>query len=142
MASNADRTQSQGLPTDQPTLALRVVMMPKDTNHYNTIFGGVILSYIDQAAFVQALRHAQRKWLTVAVDRVEFKAPVFSGDAVSFLARTVRTGTTSVTVEIDVQAERFDTGQRVAVTAARLVMVCVDHANRPVPFTQGPTDAH
>jgi len=133
---------SAGVPLDQLTLALRVVMMPKDTNHYNTIFGGVILSYIDQAAFVQARRHANRKWLTVAVDRVEFKAPVFSGDTVDFLTRTVRTGTTSVTVEVDVEAERYDTGQRVSVTAARLVMVCVDHANKPVPFTQESPDGH
>jgi acyl-CoA thioesterase YciA len=127
----------------KPDLALRVVMMPKDTNHYQTIFGGVILSYIDQAAFVQARRHAHAKWVTVAVDRVEFKSPVYVGDVVSFFARTVRTGTTSVTVELDVRAERFDKAITVDVTSARLVMVCVDQANRPINFRDPPiVDAH
>lgn len=118
----------------KPELVLRVVMMPKDTNHYQTIFGGVILSYIDQAGFVQALRHCHHKWVTAALDRVEFKAPVLIGDVVSFFGRTVREGTTSVTVAIDVQAERHDSGKIVNVTSAQLVMVCVNHAGTPVPW--------
>lgn len=120
--------------TSTPELVLRVVMMPKDTNHYQTIFGGVILSYIDQAGFVQALRHRHHKWVTAAIDRVEFKAPVLIGDVVSFYGHTVREGNTSVTVAIDVQAERHDTGAVVGVTSAQLVMVCVDHGGTPVPW--------
>jgi acyl-CoA thioesterase YciA len=72
--------------------------------------------------------------LTAAIDRVEFKAPVLIGDVVSFYGRTVREGTTSVTVAIDVQAERHDTGAVVGVTSAQLVMVCVDRAGTPVPW--------
>src|SRR3954470_18406979 len=93
----------------QRSLALRVVTMPRDTNQYGTIFGGVILSYIDQAGFVQARRHGGPRWGTAAIDRVEFKAPVHLGDTVNFYGRTSRLGTTSATVEIEVEAERFST---------------------------------
>jgi acyl-CoA thioesterase YciA len=120
------------------TLALRVVMMPKDTNHYQTIFGGVILSLIDQAGFVQALRHRHHKWVTAAVDRVEFKAAVHIGDVVNCYARTVREGTTSVTVVVEVEAERCDSGKVVPVTAAQLVMVCIDAEGRPMPWRVDP----
>lgn len=121
---------------EKSELALRVVTMPKDTNPYGTIFGGVILSYIDQAGFVQALRHAHVRWVTVAIDRVEFKQPVHLGDAVNFYARTVRTGRTSVTVQVEVEAERFDNGEKVPVTSATLVMVAVDEGCRAVPFAE------
>ncbi|MBY0307373.1 MAG: acyl-CoA thioesterase [Phycisphaerales bacterium] len=126
-------------------LALRVIAMPKDTNPYGSIFGGVILSYIDQAAFVQARLHAKRRWVTLALDRVEFKQPVYVGDTLNFYTRTVKAGRTSVTVEVDVHAERFappspgTTGKAqpaVSVTAATLVMVAVDDTGRSVPFNQ------
>jgi hypothetical protein len=73
-------------------LALRVTMMPRDTNHYGTIFGGVILSLIDQAGFVEARTHGSHRWVTAAIDRVEFVAPVQVGDVVSLLTKTVRDG--------------------------------------------------
>lgn len=123
-------------------LALRVIVMPKDANPYGSIFGGVILSYIDQAAFVQARTHARCRWVTLALDRVEFKQPVFVGDTLNFYARTVKTGRSSVTVEIDVQAERFAPGAdgrhgpTVPVTSATLVMVAVDSAGKSIPFTE------
>jgi acyl-CoA thioesterase YciA len=121
------------------SLALRVVTMPRDTNQYGTIFGGVILSYIDQAGFVEARRHGVHRWVTAALDRVEFKAAVHLGDTVNFYARTIKTGTTSVTVEIEVEAERFTTGQHVLVTSATLVMVAVDAAGKSIPFRSPPT---
>lgn len=124
---------SDAHPSD-PTLVLRVVTMPKDTNQYGTIFGGVILSYIDQAGFVQARHHGNHRWVTVAMDRVEFKQPVHLGDVVTFYARTARTGRTSVTVEVDVQAERYSTGEVVAVTSASLVMVAVDETGKAIEF--------
>lgn len=117
-------------------LSLRVVMMPRDTNHYGTIFGGVILAYIDQAGFVEALRYGNHKWVTVSMDRVEFKQPVFVGDVVSFYARTIREGTTSVTVEVEVEAERAGDGSTVGVTAAAMTLVSVGGDGRPIPFRQ------
>src|SRR5436190_3040544 len=99
-------------------LALRIATLPRDTNHYGTIFGGVILSYIDQAGFVEARRHGGHRWVTVAMDRVEFKQPVQVGDAVAFYTDTTRVGTTSVTVRVEVEAERFVGGKVVPVTEA------------------------
>jgi acyl-CoA thioesterase YciA len=119
--------------------ALRSVMMPRDTNHYGTVFGGVILSYIDQAGFIEARRHGLHRWVTAAIDRVEFRAPVHVGDVVEFLTRTERTGTTSVTVRIHVEAERYTTGKSVLVTEATLVMVAVDAQARPIPYRSEPT---
>ncbi|MBS0191175.1 MAG: hotdog domain-containing protein [Phycisphaerales bacterium] len=123
-------------PTSARRLALRVTMMPRDTNHYGTIFGGVILSYIDQAGFVEARHHGARRWVTAAIDRVDFKAPVHVGDIVNFYGTTTRIGTTSVTVLVEVESEREESGAVVPVTAATLVMVSVDEAGRPVAFAK------
>lgn len=113
--------------------------MPRDTNHYGTIFGGVILSYIDQAGFVEARHHGRHRWVTAAIDRVEFKAPVHVGEVVNFYGTTTRLGTTSVTVLVEVESERERDGQPVPVTAATLVMVSVDSEGKPIPFRQAPT---
>ena len=121
------------------TLALRVATLPRDTNHYGTIFGGVILSYIDQAGFIEARRHGAHRWVTAALDRVEFKSPVHVGDVVNLYTSPVRLGTKSVTVQVEVEAERFTTGQVVAVTSATLVMVSVDAQGTPIPFRTAPT---
>lgn len=115
-------------------MALRVVTMPEDTNQYGTIFGGVILSYIDQAGFVEARRHGVHKWVTVAMDRVEFKQPVHLGDVVAFYAQTIRAGTSSVTIKIDVEAERYESGQTVGVTEASITLVSVGKDGKPIPF--------
>ncbi|MGP1272089.1 MAG: acyl-CoA thioesterase [Phycisphaerales bacterium] len=126
---------------DQRRLSLRVVTMPKDTNQYGTIFGGVILSYIDQAAFVEARRHGCHRWVTAAVDKVEFKSPVIVGDTVSFYTSTLRRGTTSVTVGIEVEAERYASDDRVSVTHATLTMVAIGPEGKPIPF-QSPATVH
>lgn len=114
--------------------AIRVVMMPRDTNPQGTIFGGVILSLIDQAAFVEALRQsAHHRLVTVAMDKIEFKAPVRVGDVVSVFASTVRRGRTSLTVHVDVMASRPGAGES-RVTSAVVVLVAVDDAGRPIPI--------
>src|SRR6202047_4306418 len=95
-------------------LAIQVVMMPRDTNPHGTIFGGVILSYIDQAGAIGARREVYRAGgglpflVTVAVNRVEFHQPVLVGDVVRFLTRLVRIGRTSITMTVTVEAERAD----------------------------------
>jgi acyl-CoA thioesterase YciA len=123
----------------QRRLALQVVTLPRDTNQYGTIFGGVILSYIDQAGFVEARRHGVHRWVTVAIDRVEFKRPVHLGDVVGFYTQTIRKGTSSVTVMVDVEAERYLSGETARVTEATLTLVSVDSAGNPIPFTSPPT---
>jgi len=126
-------------PSQDRRLALRVVTLPKDTNQYGTIFGGVILSYIDQAGFVEARSHGVHRWVTAAMDAVQFKAPVQVGDVVNFFASTVRIGTKSVTVRIEVEAQRYNTGDLVEVTSAVLTMVSVGPDGKPIPFASAPT---
>lgn len=113
--------------------AIRVLMMPRDTNHRGTIFGGVILSHIDQAGAVGAMKEGCAQVVTVALDKVEFHAPVMVGDLVSFYAEVVRRGRTSVTVRVSVEAQRRS-GEAVAVTSADVTYVNVDDAGRPSPL--------
>ena len=120
-------------------LALRVMTMPKDTNQYGTIFGGVMLSIIDQAGFAEARRHGRHRWVTVAIDRVEFKQPVHLGDIVECWTSVERLGRTSVTLNVDVLAQRYDSGLTVQVTTARLTMVSVDANGVAIPHASPPT---
>lgn len=115
--------------------AIRVMMMPRDTNAMGTIFGGKILSYIDQAGAVEAHRMTDGILVTVAMREVEFHQPVFVGDLVSFYADVTRVGRTSITIKIVVEAERRTRGnKRVTVTEAEVVYVHVDQDFQPTPF--------
>lgn len=106
-------------------------MMPRDTNAFGTIFGGIILSYIDIAGAVEAHRRTGvERFVTVAMREVIFHQPVFVGDLVSFYAQTLKVGTTSITTRVVVEAERYGgTSERIKVTEAEVVYVAVD-ANR------------
>ena len=122
-------------------LAIKVVMMPRDTNPVGTIFGGVLLSYIDQAGAVGAHEHVrQHSWpkrtlVTVALNAVEFHEPVFVGDVVSFWTRITRVGTTSIAVQVEVETVRA--GQTIRLTQAEAVFVAVNSERRPVPIQLG-----
>ncbi|MBT4524776.1 MAG: acyl-CoA thioesterase [Phycisphaerae bacterium] len=120
--------------TMEKTTALSVIMMPRDANVLGTIFGGIILSYIDQAGFVEARRNGIHRWVTASMDKVDFEKPVFVGDVVRFITKTARTGRTSVGIEVVVEAERFNSGNRVVVTTATLTMVSVDEHGKSIPF--------
>ena len=122
-------------PVDAPLLALRVLMMPRDTNHQGTIFGGIILAHVDQAGYIEARHHGLHRWVTASVDRVDFKAPVHVGEVVEFKTRTIRLGRTSVTVQVVVNAERMD-GTWAPVTEAQLTMVAVGEDGRSIPFRE------
>lgn len=114
--------------------SIRVTMLPRDTNPSGTIFGGVILSYLDLAGGIEARKQANKRFVTVAMRGVEFIAPVFVGDLVSFYTRTIRVGRTSVTVGIVVDAVRQEgSAERVRVMEAEAVYVAVDDERRPVP---------
>ena len=118
--------------------AIRVILLPKDTNALGTIFGGIILSYIDQAGAVEAHQHAPGRLVTVAMREVVFHEPVFVGDLVSFYCETLRIGRTSITVKVLVEAQRARArGDAVKVTEAEVVYVNVDDQNRPVPIAGG-----
>lgn len=120
-------------------LVLRVMTMPRDTNHSGTVFGGVIMSYIDQAAYVHARSMGLHRWVTVMMERIEFVAPVYVGELISLRATTITKGRTSVTVRILVEAERYATGQHVRVTDSIVKMVALDANHKPIPFTNPPT---
>ena len=114
--------------------AIRLTMMPRDTNAHGTIFGGVILSYIDVAGGVEAVRHTGHdRFVTVAMKEVIFHQPVFVGDLVSFYATTTKLGNTSITIKVIVEAERFGSrGQSVRVTEAEVVYVAVNQNREKV----------
>ncbi len=116
--------------------AIRLSLMPKDTNGHGTIFGGVLLSYIDLAGAI-----ATRPWcsrvVTVKMTEVVFHEPVHVGDVVSFWADVIRVGRTSITVKVVVEAERWQGGdRRVKVTEAEIVYVNVDESRRPTPIAR------
>jgi len=113
--------------------AIRVVMMPRDTNPGGTIFGGVLLSHIDQAGAIGAREFSAKRFVTVAMDSVEFQKPVFVGDVLSFYTAPKRVGRTSITMRVCVQAERYgDPREVVSVTEAVITYVAVDDNRKPV----------
>lgn len=115
---------------DEP--AIRVLMMPRDTNAHGTIFGGVILSYIDQAGAIEARRQGLQFMVTVSMDKVVFHEPVFVGDLVSFWTETLRIGNTSITTKVVVEAIRSgDPSKRVVVTEAHVVYVNIGADRKP-----------
>jgi acyl-CoA thioesterase YciA len=122
-------------------LAIQVVMMPRDVNPHGTIFGGVILSYIDQAGAIGARREVAKAGgplpflVTVAINRVEFHQPVLVGDVVRFMTHLIRIGRTSITMQVSVEVERGQ--ETLHVTEAELVYVGIDPTSpdrRPVPL--------
>ena len=116
-------------------VAIRTVMMPRDTNGLGSIFGGHILSLIDLAAGQHARTIAPKRYVTKVMREVEFIAPVSVGDTVSFYAKTLKLGTTSVTIRVDVEAERGIGNRRtIKVTSAEVVMVAVDEQQHPIPI--------
>ena len=115
--------------------AIRVLMMPRDTNAHGTIFGGVILSYIDQAGAIEARRQGLKYMVTVSMDKVSFHEPVFVGDLVSFWTETLRIGNTSITTKVVVEAIRgSDPNEKVLVTEAQVVYVNLGEDRRPSPI--------
>src|SRR5262245_38452203 len=120
-----------------PYIAIQIVMMPRDTNPHGTIFGGVILSYIDMAGALAARREVTLrggspdvKIVTVAVNRVEFRQPVLVGDVVRFETTVTRIVQTSIPMHVNVVAERA--GKLIHVTEAEVVFVGVDENRQPV----------
>jgi acyl-CoA thioesterase YciA len=130
--------------------AIKLLLLPKDTNALGTIFGGVILSNIDLASAVEARKVAAHRYVTKAMHEVEFHEPVFLGDIVSFYTETVRVGRTSITVRVSVEAERWGAGitspagtgrEKIKVTEAEVVLVAVNDQGRPVPIRPEPMQA-
>jgi acyl-CoA thioesterase YciA len=129
---NAMNQTMEVLPEGEP--AIRVLAMPADTNPAGDIFGGWIMSQVDIAGSIVAFRRASGRVVTVAVNSFQFHQPVFVGDLVSCYAQVVRVGRTSLTVDVQVFAERNrGGGERIKVTEATLTYVAIGPDRRPRP---------
>ena len=130
MSANTSPVDVQ-LPTDEE-LVLKVIPMPADSNANGDIFGGWVMAQVDLAGAVVPARYAGGRMATVAVKEFVFKQPVRVGDILSFFAKMIRIGRTSMTVKVEVYAERFGTrGNYSKVTEALLTYVAIDDAGRP-----------
>ena len=135
MSANSSAPVLQ-LPTDKE-LVLKVIPMPADCNANGDIFGGWVMAQVDLAGSVLPARHADGRMATVAVNQFIFKQPVRVGDILSFFASVTRIGRTSVTVQVEVYAERYHSqGQYVKVTEASLTYVAIDEKGKPRPLPQ------
>ena len=133
MSANTNPMAVQ-LPTDEE-LVLKVIPMPADSNANGDIFGGWVMAQVDLAGSVIPARYAQGRMATVAVNEFVFKQPVRVGDILTFYSKLVRLGTTSITVKVEVYAERFSAqGKYMKVTEASLTFVAIDDQGRPRPI--------
>jgi len=129
--SHTPRPQTEQLTTDQE-LVLKVIPMPADCNANGDIFGGWVMAQVDLAGAVLPARHARGRFATVAVNEFIFKQPVRVGDILSFFSRVVKLGNTSITVSVEVFAERWnEQGQYIKVTQATLTYVAIDKDGKP-----------
>ena len=124
-------------------LAIRVTAMPRDTNAHGTIFGGWVMAQVDIAGSIPAWDRAQGPVVTVAVNSFVFREAVFVGDLVSFYARVKKVGRTSITVDVEVFAQRGRQGREeaVKVTEAQLTYVAIDERRAPRPVPGGTVEA-
>jgi len=132
--SNTSHPNAVALPTDQE-LVLKVIPMPADCNANGDIFGGWVMAQADLAGAVLPARYVRGRMATVAVNEFIFKQAVKVGDILSFFSRVVRVGNTSISVKVEVFAERFSRqGQYIKVTEATLTYVAIDDQGRPRPI--------
>ncbi len=136
MTASIPAPTADTLPSAEHTPILRVIPMPSDANVHGDVFGGWIMAQVDIAGSVPATRRAAGRVATVAVNAFTFRQPVFVGDLLSFYAKIVKTGTTSITVSVEVYAERQRLESEVVkVTEAVLTYVATDNQRkrRPLP---------
>ena len=132
--SDAPHPNTVALPTDQE-LVLKVIPMPADCNANGDIFGGWVMAQVDLAGAVVPARHVRGRMATVAVNQFIFKQPVSLGDLLSFYASVTRIGNTSISVHVEVYAERYDTqGHYIKVTEASLTYVAIGDDGKPRPI--------
>jgi len=131
MSNETSPRPETALPQDHE-LVLKVIPMPADTNGNGDIFGGWVMAQVDLAGSVLPARYVRGRMATVAVNQFIFKQPVRVGDILSFFSHVTRVGNTSITVQVEVFAERFSAqGQYVKVTEASLTYVAIDMEGKP-----------
>jgi acyl-CoA hydrolase len=108
-------------------------VIPNTTNHYDTLFGGTALSWMDEVAFITATRFGRCAFVTVSIDRTDFKHPIHAGTIVELVGRVVHVGTSSVQVRVDVFAESMYHDDRIKAVTGTFTMVAIDDRRRPRP---------
>lgn len=128
---HSERMVEQIAPGQITEARLIEVVFPQQTNHYGTLFGGEALALMDKAAFVVASRYARRMVVTASSEKTNFHVPVRQGQLVELIATVIATGSTSITVEVELYAEDLLTGDRQLGTKGRFVMVALDAHGKP-----------
>ena len=118
---------------DESASEIAELMMPGDVNNLGHVFGGVVLSMIDRAAAVTAMRHARQPCVTVSINQVDFKEPIYTGEFVTCSARVYYVGRTSMEIGVRVVAEHPITGRRRNTNDCFLTFVAIDENSRPAP---------
>lgn len=116
------------------------LVMPGQTNRHGSLFGGVAMSLMDEAAAIVATRKAAGPVVTAHINSIDFKAPIWQGEAVHVIAQLEKVGSSSMRIRVETIGENMETGQRRHCTEAMFVMVAIDKAGRPRPVPQGPKD--
>lgn len=116
------------------------VVMPNQANSRGSLFGGALLAMMDEAAAIAAMRHARHPVVTAHMNSVDFKAPIFQGQVARICARLVKTGRTSMTIQVDAYGENLISGEQWHCTSAEVVMVAMDDNRKPtaVPPFESP----
>ncbi|MFS0781893.1 acyl-CoA thioesterase [Bacillus sp. 1P06AnD] len=112
------------------------LVLPPDTNHHGTIFGGKVMAYADKIAVISAMRHCRKPVVTVRSDSFEFHAPITAGEAICIEASVVCAHRTSMEVFVQIHSENLITGEKKMTSQAHLTMIAVDENNRPSPVPQ------
>ena len=112
------------------------IVFPTDVNHYGTLFGGRAVAMMDIVASIAAMRAGHKPTVTASIDRIDFKEPIRQGDLVETIARVVKIGRTSITVEVELWRVGAQTGERQLSTVGKFVMVAVDRNGKPTPVKE------
>jgi len=107
------------------------MVFPDSTNHYNTLFGGIALQWMDEVAFITATRFSRQAFVTVSSDKVDFKVAIPAGSIVELIGRVVLVGKTSLQVEVQVWVEEMFSPKREKAIQGRFSMVCIDSEKKP-----------
>ncbi len=118
---------------DESASEISELMMPGDVNNLGHVFGGVVLSMVDRAAAVAAMRHARQPCVTVSINQVDFKEPIYTGEFVTCSARLNYVGRTSMEIGVRVVAEHPISGRRRHTNDCLLTFVAIDENSRPAP---------
>ncbi|MGV2941665.1 acyl-CoA thioesterase [Mesobacillus sp. LC4] len=126
----------EGLSTNVSRTFQNVLVLPPDTNHLGTIFGGTVLSYIDEIAAIAAMKHSRTAVVTASIDSVNFLSSAVVGDILTLEAMVISTGRTSMEVFVKVESENLKTCKKTLTTTSILTMVAKDENGTPVPVAR------